>query len=99
MNQYMVDFTLPTRLSDKFNSLVPNQRALINRYFSDGKLLSYAVSLERARVWAVFTARDENEVRDMVDALPLTRFMPDYDIHVLTFYNLLSTQMPNFSVN
>jgi muconolactone delta-isomerase len=99
MEQYMVDFMMPTRLTDAFTNAIPKQRQRISQYFAEGKMLSYAVSLEKSRVWAVFTAQSESEVRDMVEALPLTKFMPDYDIHLLTFYNLVTSEIPSFSIN
>ncbi|MBL7814538.1 MAG: hypothetical protein JNL70_05995 [Saprospiraceae bacterium] len=96
--QYMVDFTLPTQLSERFTSRIPEQRAMVNDYFSEGKLVTYAVSLESAKVWAVFNADSEAEVLALIRALPLTRFM-QYVICPLTFYNILATQVPHFSVN
>lgn len=96
--QYMVDFSLPTTLSDRFTSRIPEQRAMVNEYFAEGKLVTYAVSLESAKVWAVFNADSEAEVLTLIQALPLTRYM-QYVICPLTFYNVLATQVPHFSVN
>ena len=98
MNQYMIDFTMPETLTDRFTGRIPAQRAMINTYFADGKLLSYAVSLESSKVWAVFNADSESEVIAFVEALPLTRFM-NYEIINLTFYNTLAARIPNFSIN
>jgi muconolactone delta-isomerase len=97
-NQYMVDFSLPTQLTDRFTSRIPEQRARVNEYFADGKLVTYAVSLEGGKVWAVFNADSEDEVLAFIQAMPLTRFM-QYIICPLTFYNVLTRQVPHFSVN
>ncbi len=96
--QYLVDFSLPTVLTDRFTNRIPEQRAKVNDYFVEGKLVSYAVSLESAKVWAIFNADSEAEVLTLIRAMPLTRFM-QYVICPLTFYNILTTQVPHFSVN
>ena len=98
MCQFMVNFTLPAVLSDRFTEKVPEQRAVVNTYFAEGKLVSYAVSLEKAKSWAVFNAETETDVIEMVRALPLTRYMR-YEICPLTFYNIMIARMPLFSVN
>lgn len=96
--QYMVDFSLPKILDDRFTRHIPDQRALINQYFSDGKLVSYGVSLETSKIWAVFTAESEFMVAEWVRALPLTRFT-EYRVSALTFYNVATERVPSFSVN
>ena len=96
--QFMVDFSLPDELSEEFMSLIPYQRAAINRFFTEGKLINYALSLENSKLWAVFSANSEMEVMDMIADLPLTSFM-DVEIHMLTFYNTVQAEMPNFSMN
>lgn len=97
-NQYMVDFSMPTVLTERFSNRIPEQRSVINEFFTEGKLVSYAVSLESGKVWAVFNADSEAEVLVMIRALPLTRYM-QYVICPLTFYNVFTTQVPYFSVN
>ena len=96
--QYMVAFTMPDLLTERFQQLIPEQRALVNEYFSDNVLVSYAVSLETGKVWAIFNGKDEEEVKVLITAMPLTRYMT-FTIHFLTFYNILTAQLPNFSVN
>jgi muconolactone delta-isomerase len=98
MYHYMVDFTMPAVLTERFTSRIPEQRALVNRYFTDGNLVSYSVSLEKSKVWAVFIAETEEEVAALVKAMPLTRFM-SHSISILTFYNVLTSRLPSFSVN
>lgn len=78
--------------------LIPYQRAAINRFFSEGKLTNYALSLENSRLWAVFHASTEKEVMDMITGLPLTSFM-EVEISILTFYNTARVDVPDFSLN
>lgn len=96
--QYMVDFTLPAVLSEEFMGLIPYQRAAINRFFSEGKLLNYSLSLESSKLWAVFQANSEMDVMDMIADLPLTPFMTT-EISMLTFYNTMEPNIPDFSLN
>ena len=96
--QYMVDFKLPNTLTQDFMDLVPYQRMAVNKLFEEGKLVNYALSLENSKLWAVFTAKSELEVMDMIADLPLTPYMK-VDINLLTFYNDAKTQIPKFSMN
>lgn len=96
--QYMVDFTLPEVLSEEFIGLIPQQRAVVNRLFMEGKLLNYALSLETSKLWAVFSAVSEMEVMDIIADMPLTSFM-QVEISILTFYNTFSPKDPVFSMN
>ncbi|MCB0570444.1 MAG: hypothetical protein KDC66_11795 [Phaeodactylibacter sp.] len=85
-NQFMVGFSLPDVISEEFMGLIPRQRAVADRYFSEGKLVNYALSIEAARIWAVFNARTEMEVMDMLLDFPLTRFM-EVEINLLSTFN------------
>jgi hypothetical protein len=95
---FMVEFTMPSVLSERFMSRIPEQRATVSRLFSDGKLVSYGVSIEDSRIWAVFVSNTEGGVEELVRSLPLTRFTT-YKIHLMNFYNLISTSIPAFSIN
>ena len=94
----MVDFTLPEVLTDEFMTLIPYQRARVNQYFTEGKLINYALSLETSKLWAVFTANSEMDVMELIADLPLTKFMK-VNISMLTFYNTGQEHMPAFSMN
>ena len=96
--QYMVDFKLPNTLTQDFMDLVPFQRMAVNKLFEEGKLINYALSLENSKLWAVFSAKSELDVMDMIADLPLTPYMK-VDISMLTFYNDTKTQIPKFSMN
>jgi muconolactone delta-isomerase len=96
--QFMVDFTLPEVLTEDFMSLIPKQRASVNRFFAAGKLVNYALSLEKSKLWAVFNANSELEVMELIVEMPLTQFM-EVRISVLTFYNTTQERVPEFSMN
>jgi len=98
MMQFMVDFTLPKELTDEFIGLIPRQRAIINRFSEHGKLLSYALALEHGKLWAVFSVESETELVDLINELPLTRFMK-VRMMELTFFNANNPISTTFSVN
>lgn len=81
--QYMVDFTLKGALTEEFMDLIPYQRVVINKLFQQGKLVNYALSAEKVRLWAVFNADSENEVRKMISSFPLGKFF-DAEISLLS---------------
>jgi len=60
--QFMVDFSMPEVLTEEFMNMIPYQRSVINRLFTEGKLTNYALSLENSKLWAVFKANSEMEV-------------------------------------
>lgn len=97
-SHFMVDFTLPERLSNEFFDLLPHQDYVVNKYLSNGKLVNYALSLENAKLWAVFSANSELEVREILAEFPLTHFM-QMEISLLSSYNVAHVGMAQFSLN
>ena len=77
---------------------IPQQRSMVNRLLTEGKILNYALSLENSKLWVVFAASSEAELMEMVHRLPLTRYMK-VRVNELTFYNSVNTFVPAFSVN
>ena len=97
--QFMVDFSLPTELTEEFFDLIPYQRAVVNRYFFEGKLLNYALSVESAKLWAIFNANSEMEVMEMLVDFPLSKFMK-VEISMLALCELPSrAAAAEFSLN
>ena len=93
----MVEFDIPHPLTEDFLDLVPEQREVIDDLFSRGELLSYTVSSNRRRVWAVIVTENESKLLNLIDELPMTSYM-DYDYNELMFYNTVH-QMPAMSLN
>lgn len=94
----MADFTMPDVLTEEFMDLIPHQRARIDQYFKEGCLMNYAVSLEKGKFWAVFSANSEMDVMELIINMPLTKLM-EVEITMLTFYNTNAEKMPAFSLN
>ncbi len=96
--QFMVDFTMPKELTEEFVSRIPHQRAAVSRLLNEGKILNYALSLENSKLWAVFSVHSESELMQLIQTLPLTRYM-NVSINELTFFNAANPFAPAFSVN
>ena len=86
IRHYMVDFTMDEPLSEEFFDLVSYQRAAVNKYFQEGKLAHYALCLERSKLWLVIAAESKVEAVEIIENLPLSRFMA-YDIHLLNQFD------------
>ena len=95
--QYMVDFTFKGALSEEFFDLIPYQRVVINKFLQQGKLVSYALSIENGKVWAIFNANTESEVQQMINKLPLLKFM-DVEVSLLSQLDGQKVE-PVFSLN
>ena len=97
VRQYMVEFEVPLPLSEDLLDMIPEQREAIDQLFTSGKLLSYSLSSDRSRLWAIMSASSESELIMHIDRLPMTPFM-DYDYQELMFYNTVAI-MPSMSLN
>ena len=93
----MVEFELPEELSDDFLALIPEQREVVDRLMTHGKIRSYALSLDRSVLWVVMEAVSEFEVMEIIASFPLCDFMHPY-VSELMYHN--STEVYHqFSLN
>lgn len=97
-NYYMVDMRLPDVLDRELMSLVPEQRIYVNRLFQAGKLVTYSLSLEKGRLWAILRADSNLEVLELLSTMPISPHV-ESDISPLTFHQAASFVAPRFSVN
>lgn len=96
--QFMVDFTLPQTISNEFKKMIPYQKMVVERFFDEGKLSTYAQSFERSKLWAIFNANSEMEVMNMLADMPLTSFLK-VDINMLSDFSTAENYLPQFSLN
>jgi len=96
MYNYMVEFKLP-ELNKEIQEAIPKQRATVDKLFYRDVLLSYMLSSDRYKLWAVFKVDSESELLTYIEALPLTRYC-DYDYSELYFYDS-ATFVPTASMN
>lgn len=93
----MVEFTIPEPLTDELLDLIPDQQEVVDQLFASGKLLSYSLSLDRTKLWALMLADSESELLGIIDSLPMTAMM-DYDYSELMFHNSVHL-IPAMSLN
>lgn len=98
MDHFMIDITLPEVLTEEFISLVPQQRAQVNKLFSEGRLASYSLSLDRSKLWTTMLAESEEEVVIVLSTFPLRKFM-DLSIHRLAFSESANANVARISMN
>lgn len=97
LSQYMVEFDVPIPFPDHLFTLINDQREKVDQLFTAGKLLTYTLSVDRSRLWAVFLASSESELLSCIDMLPLSKYM-DYDYCELMFHQSLKL-LPSMSLN
>ncbi len=93
----MVEFDVPYPLTEEILDMIPEQKVAIDELFAGGKMLSYTLSLDRTKVWAIFLADQESELLAFIDRLPMTSYM-DFDYHEIMFHNTVHL-MPAMSLN
>lgn len=98
MNQYLVDIDLPSPPSDEFIQLIPEQRSKVNALMGEGKIASYALSMDRSRLWVIVNAETPHEARDIVSSFPILAFIK-FRMHELAFHNSVRIIRPQFSLN
>jgi hypothetical protein len=99
MSHYMVEFDLPVDMPEAYVAKIPLQRLKVNELMQEGRIISYAVSMERGRLWCVVKADSELEVIETIAEFPLIGYMPSPDISELLFHNLVAARIPLFSLN
>lgn len=95
-NQYMVEFRVPFFTEDMLK-LIPEQKEVLKALFSEDKLISYSIALDRTKVWGLFLAEDEESLEESLHRLPLTIFM-EYDYKALMVHNSVHL-IPTMSLN
>lgn len=93
----MVEFDLPEQIDEAFMALIPKQRYVINAMLAEGQIKSYALSMDRARLWAIMYGDSEFEVMENISQMPLSDYMTPH-ISELMFHNSADALM-QFSLN
>ncbi len=95
--QYIVQFEVPSPMDEEFTSLVPQQRLTVDDMMSNGKILTYMLSVDMSTLWVVFNVTTEKELADLIDDLPLSRFM-EWNYQEL-FFHMNTVTLPVISPN
>jgi hypothetical protein len=96
--EFMVTFDMPKELDGEFVSVIPSQRAVINKLMKEGVVTSYALSLENSKLWIIMIAETELEVVQIVSGFPIINKV-EFNISKLAFHNNANRLVPNFSEN
>lgn len=94
----MVSIQLPDELTEDFISLIPKQREMIDELMNEGKILQYALGIDRSKLWITLSADTKKDVLVILSAFPLIDYMKP-KIFELAFYNSISTELPKLIMN
>jgi hypothetical protein len=95
--RYFVEFDIETPFTKEMAMQIPAQRKRVSSLFYEGKILSYAISAERDKLWVVFVASTEEELVRLIESLPMIVFMT-YQYRELMFVQMASV-IPEMSLN
>ena len=98
MNTYMIIIQMPTELSKEFISLIPKQRARIDKLMDEGTILQYALAIARTKLWVTVSAKSETKAKEIISSFPLIHFMKPEFLQ-LAFQNSISTVLPKLIMN
>ena len=98
MSAYFFQIELPV-FTTEMMAIVPEHRHYINKLFSEGKMLSYSVSINRDMIWCVINAEEEQVAMEHVIALPLYPYFVDVTCTALLFHNTLPSSLPGIFLN
>jgi hypothetical protein len=95
--RFMVEFNIPEEFTLEMTLTIPAQRQKVDAYFYSGKLLSYTLSSNRHKLWAVFVCPSEAELVSLVEKLPMTVYL-DYHYYEVLFHEM-TAKYSSFSLN
>ena len=98
MAQYMVDITLPAEPNEEFLSLIPRQRAQVQKLLELGTVLGYSLSLDRTRLWIMLSAKHQREAMEILSSFPLFAWF-DVSLYPLMFHNTSTVPLLKVSMN
>lgn len=97
IKKYMVEFSIPTPFTQEMEGMIPQQQLAVHNLFMEEKLLTYTLALDRTKIWAIFLALDEGELKLNIDRLPMTDFM-SFEYGELMFHETVQ-YIPTLSLN
>jgi hypothetical protein len=97
IKKYMVEFDVPVPFPEDLEVMISDQRLAVHELFLSEKLLTYTLSLDRTKIWAIFLAQSESELLYAIDTLPMTGYM-NYNYVELMFHETIQ-HIPSMSLN
>lgn len=98
MGTYKAEIELIDSFSKNFTKHIPEQRKKVDELMNAGLIVSYALAIDRSKVWVVFEAKSLEQVYDLLSSFPLYDFMKP-DVFELAFYDTIHSGFPQLSWN
>ena len=98
MAHFMVDIALPADPTEEFISLIPRQRAQVEKLLEQGTVVSYSLSLDRTRLWIILHAKHQREAMEILATFPMFPWF-DVSLHPLMFHNTSMIPLLKVSMN
>ncbi len=99
MNEFLIIYDLPIEFDESFMMLIPQHRLRINQLLDEGVIKSYSLSADRSKLWMVIDVEEENDIKELLDSLPLQHKMLNYEIVPLMFNQVSAPGLPTLSLN
>ena len=98
MAQFMIEVAIPAEPNAEFFSLIPAQRAHVEKLLKEGAVMSYSLSLDRSRLWITLVARNQREALELLRTFPLYEYF-EPSIYPLMFHNSSIRSLLKVSLN
>jgi len=98
-NQYIVTIFLPKQLDEEFFLLIPEHRAHIQTLMIKGIIRTYALAMDRTKLWTTIAAATKTEVVEILETFPIMKFITEYSIEELAFHETVALRFPQMSMN
>ena len=99
MNEtFCVHISLPDIFTPEFMALIPKHRALVNDLLEKKVILSYSLDMERQNIWAFISAKNEQEMMDILATFPIIKDVK-VRIHELAFHETTPIGLPELNMN
>lgn len=95
---FMVEIFLPEELDVDFMRMIPAHRAYINELINAGSIVTYSISFDRTKGWIIFSAKDAEEVLDIVQQFPIHQFI-NIEINELFIHDGEAFRFPKLHLN
>lgn len=98
MAQFMIEVAVPAEPNTEFISLIPAQRAHIEKLLEEGTVMGYSLSLDRSKLWITLVARNRREALELLRTFPLYEYF-EPSIYPLMFHNSPVRSLLKVSLN
>lgn len=98
MAQFMIEVSLPAEPDAEFFSLIPLQRAHIDKLIEHGTVAGYSLSLDRSRLWIVLNSQNRGEAIEILSSFPMFRYF-EPTIFPLAFHHTSLMSLIKVSMN